>query len=67
MMKRDDDELMRIMFFLLINAQNWLEVFFGIRRMSPSLVSVPLDHSLSSQRQRIAAAMSDVLDGDQGK
>ena len=55
-------DLLQNTIFLMFIAWNWLEVFLEIRRMTPSLVSGHLDHTLSSQRQRIAAAIIDVLD-----
>lgn len=55
-------ELLQNIIFLADIAWNWLEVFHEIRRMTPSLVSGHLNHMLSSQRLRIAAAIQDALD-----
>jgi len=45
--------MMRIVIFFHINAHLWLEVFFAVRRMSPSLVSGSLNRSSSSQRHEL--------------
>jgi hypothetical protein len=59
-------KLLQNMIFLMLIEWNWLEVFHEIRRMTPSLVSGHLEHMLSSQRQRIAAAIQDALDRPDG-
>jgi hypothetical protein len=61
--KRWARELLQNTIFLVKVVQKWLEHFFEIRRMTPSLLSGHLDQRCQVNVLRIAAAIKDALDG----